>query len=323
MSDNNGAVAEATDKAADELDHSADEKPSEGDQAGKEFEAAKAKEAAGGSSDKIETSKDVAKDALKNIEKKWKLKNKDAEIEVDEKELVRRAQLGMEAEKSISEGRKWKRDAETLIRLIKEDPVAVLSHPHIGHDVKALAEKVLLEQIKLEAMSPDQRAAHEATQKLRALEAEKKEAEEAAASKKREALEQHWAGEYQKQIIGALNKSGLPKTPFTVKRIAGYMHDALARGIKVTADDVVPLVMEDYMNEQKALFGAATEDTIAALLNPDLSEKFRKALLKKLKDGEVETVPADEQPAAGGEKPEKRKMTKEEFWADIDKRVSR
>lgn len=321
MSDNNTAVADAVAKAGEELDHSGDEK-NEGDEAGKSFDDAKA--AAAAADNKGTAGAADAKASAAAVEKKWKLKNKDAEIEVDEKELVRRAQLGIEAEKSISEGRKWKRDAETLIRLIKEDPVSVLSHPHIGHDVRALAEKVLMEQIKIESMTPEQRAAHEAMTKLKELELEKKQREEQETNSKKEALEKHWAGEYQKQIIGALSKSGLPKTPYTVKRIAGYMHDALARGIRVTAEDVVPLVQEDYMNEQRALFGAATEDTIASLLSPEVSEKFRKALLKKLqnRDAADNAEPAEIVEDGGGAPPkEKRKMTKDEFWASIDKRV--
>jgi len=318
MSEIEATAIDTTDTDTAAEDTAADE--------GQDISGVEKAEGAGAAAGKDGKTGDAVKDGIAAVEKKWKLKNKDAEVEVDEKELVRRAQLGMEAERAIHEGRKSKRDAEILIRMIKEDPVAILSHPMIGHDVKALAEKVLLEQIKLEAMSPEQREAFEAKQKLKAYEDEKKQREAAETAKKKAELETHWAGEYQKQIIGALNESGLPRTPYTVKRIAGYMHDALTRGIQITAKDVIPLVREDYMNEQKALFGAANEDTIAALMSDEVAEKFRKALLKKVRpqdsvEGEIVNgeVSRDEQPdqPAGP----KKKLSKEDFWAEIDKRV--
>lgn len=215
--------------------------------------------------------------------RKYQLKVDGEDIEVDEDELKRGYGATKAAQKRMSDAAQMRKQAEELIHLLKTDPRKALSHPSLGHDPNKLAEMWLTEQLELAAMSPQQRELMETKQRLSQYEAERKAQDDERTAAENAKLQAHYENEYSNQIIDALQTGGLPKTEATVKSMAQYMSLALDNGLDVSAKDVVSLVREDYQRSIKELFGAADEDTLAALLGDDLGSKASKAYTNKLK----------------------------------------
>ena len=99
----------------------------------------------------------------------YRVKIDGQEMEVDESELLAGYQRAKAANKRFEEAAKQRKQAEHFLKLLRTDPVKVLQHPEVGHDVRQLAEDYLAEIIKKEKMSPEEREKAELKEKLQAL----------------------------------------------------------------------------------------------------------------------------------------------------------
>lgn len=288
--------------------------PGAGSPAGGAAPAAPAKGAGDGAADPKApvTGQEIAAAA-----RKLKLILDGKEQELPEEEVVKLAQKAKGAEQRFEQAAKIKKHAEQLIDLLKRDPRAVLMHPSLGHDVRKLAEGWLGEILNLEKMTPEQREAHDNKEKIKKFEAEKQDQERTATEKRREQLQEHYRGELEKDIIGALDTAKLPKSPSTIKRMAYYLHEGLVRGIPVKAADVVELVKQDYMNEFKELFGGTDAEIMANIIGDDGMKKIREHDLARLRNPGAPaggTNPPATPPATGANGNGKREpLSKEEF----------
>lgn len=250
--------------------------------------------------------------------KKYKVKVDGEELEVDENELLTGYQTRKAADKKFREASMARKQAEEFVSLLKSDPIKLLSHPSIGHDVRKLAEEYLVSQLQEEALSPEQRELKEAKRKLQEYEEQEKRKTQEADKEKMEKLQAHYAEDYTNKIIGALESSTLPKTPMTIKRMAYYLHRGLEMGVEMDIKDVAGLVKQDYIDEQKNLFGALDEDTLVSLLDKDVLEKIRRAEVKKLKTRQPpkgETFVGD---GSRDSKPSGRTLSKDDWKAKLD-----
>lgn len=212
---------------------------------------------------------------------KFKVDGEESEEEIDlsnEVELTKRFQLAKAAEKRISQAKSEKQKAMEILKAF-EDGTLLKKHPKN----RELAEKFLLEQLENEMLTPEQKEFRELKAYKEARdreEAESKKAEAEAIAKQRETA---IAQQFQKTIIDALDKSGLPKTPDLAKRMAGIMKKNLDLGLNLTADDLVIEVKAEANEMLKALIGSATGEQLIALFGEDVSKKIRAHDVQRLK----------------------------------------
>lgn len=223
-------------------------------------------------------------DAMEQAIKRYKVKVDGEDQEVDEQELIRNYQLRKASDKRFSEGQQMRKQSEEFIRLLKTDPKKVLAHPSIGIDLKNFAEEYLMGELQQEMMSPEEKQLKEYQAKLSKYEEAERTQKEQAEAKQKEEVQTKYAEAYNKQIIDALETSGLPKTEYTVQRMVHYMHKALKNGYELGAGDVTDLVRRDYMEDSKALFSGLDADALESILGTDIAKKLRKADLNKLKN---------------------------------------
>lgn len=219
------------------------------------------------------------------FKEKVKAKIDGQEVEVTVSDLLKSYQKGQSADKKFQEAASVKKQASQLIKLLQTDPLAVLKHPALGHKAEAireLMEKELYEYVKLEAMDPKDRELHELKHKMKVYEDDKRREAEEASENEIKTLAEKYTTDYQKQIVDALEMGGLPKSPYTVKQMAYYMRQALDKGHRLRAVDVVDLVKEDFQKMFGDLYGTADGDKLIALFGDDVAEKINKARLKKL-----------------------------------------
>lgn len=227
--------------------------------------------------------------------RKFKVKVDGQEMEVDENELLTGYQTRKAADKRFQEASELRKQSEEFAKLLKNDPIKLLSDPRLGHNFREMAEKYLYEQLQYESLSPQERELKEAKEKLQAYEKEEKSKKEAAEQAQRDELRSRYAQDYQSKIVAAIQTSGLPASEHTVKKMAFYMHEGLKRGYKLEPSDVIDLVREDYVTEQKQLFGGLDPAQIIEMLGPDLASKIRQHDIAKLSNNNQLRTPENQE----------------------------
>lgn len=210
-----------------------------------------------------------------------RLKVEGQELELPESEVIALAQQGKQAGRKFQEAAQMRREAEALAHLLKSNPKEALSK--FGIDVRKFSEETLVEMLKREQETPEQKTARENEEELKRYRDEEKKRKEEAEQKVKQELEEKHLKNYTELFVKALSESGLPKTTFTVKRMAELQLVNLRKGLNLDASRLAEIVREDYISEQKALFGASDGNTLMELLGPDAVKKLSKAQIAKLK----------------------------------------
>ena len=244
---------------------------------------------------------EAQKKAEQALRKKYNLKvnNKVKELELDlgnDAEVQKYLQKALAADEKFEEAASIKKGFANLIEQIKTNPLAILTHPDIGVDIKALATQVLAQEMEDMEKSPEQKRIEELERKLKEKEELEKQIEEEKKQAELAKLEAEAVEELDVQITEALAKSELPKSPYVVKRIADTMYNAMRMGYTdVTVAQIMPYVEEQITGEIQALFDAAPEQTSQKLLEKFVGkknlDKYRKARVSKPKPVNLGSVP--------------------------------
>lgn len=259
-----------------------------------------------------------------NPEKPYKLKANGKEIELTLEELQTWAQKGMGANQKFQEAARMREQMQKIMQMIKTNPRAILEDPRIGVDIKKLAEDVLWEQVQREKMTPEQRELQETKKKLEEFEKQNKELESRTKTEKFNQEVEHFSKKLGEDIQNVLQTSNVPKTQFTVKRMAFYMQEALKRGVDLSAKDVVGIVHNEYQQNVKQILGAVDGDALVNLIGEDTLKKIRDHELKRLQGGgktptKLEVVgdsSSPRQPSGSSSK----KLSPEEWKKDLEQR---
>lgn len=213
--------------------------------------------------------------------RKMKVKLDGKEVEVPESEVLAGYQQGKVAHQRFQEAAQLRKEAEQILQFAKANPTEFFEKT--GLNAREWAEKYLIQELEREAMSPEQKKARENEEKLRKFEDDGKKAKEKEEQAYREKLTAEHRNRLDLMFTEALHKSGLPKTPYTVKRMAELQLINIKNKYELGADQLAKLVREDYASEQKSLLGAFDGDQLMEFLGPDLVKKLSKAQIAKLK----------------------------------------
>lgn len=235
--------------------------------------------------------------------KKYKVKIDGQESEVEENELIAGYQTRKASAKHMEEAAALRKQSEQFIAMLKKDPLKILSHPALGHDLRKLAEEYLGGVLEDELLDPTAKELKQLKQKMSEAEEKTKAEKEEAEAQINAELKGRFTEHYNTSILKVLETSGLPKTSDTVKRMAYYLHQGLLHKMDLKPEDVVDLVKEDYLTTIKELFGAADAEKLTELLGDDVIKKVRKADIEKMKKNPMNEVRTPEkQGAPRGEK---------------------
>lgn len=250
--------------------------------------------------------------------KKYKVKVDGQEIEIDEGELLKGYQKAKSANKRFEEAAKLKKQSDQILEALKTSPAQVLEH--LGLNFREVAEKYLIEKLEEESLPPEQKELRDAKKKLEEYEAREKEIQKQREQEEYAKMKSSYETEIETQIIDSLNQSGLPKTPYTVKRMAQYLARALDRGVDIRPKDVVELVRKDYYEDLTSYLGGHDGENLLKTLPKEVIDKIRKADLARVKAKSAPSpAKVDEvaKPQESKESKPKKKMTMAELreWA--------
>lgn len=239
-------------------------------------------------------------------ERKYKLKVNGAEREYSEQEVLRRAQHFESAEQKYQEAAQTRKQVEAFVEALRTDPMKVLANPDLGINFRELAETYLAKEFQKEMMSPEQIELEE----LRAFKAEqervRQEAEQHSAVTAQQAefqrIQKHYTEDYDRKIREGLDKSGLPRNPQTLKRVAELMYNAVKKGYDLDVNTAVDMVRESYQSDVSQLFGGLDGEKLLGVLGEDIAKKIRMYDLQRLK-AKMQPPPAPEPTPTGSAQP--------------------
>jgi hypothetical protein len=224
-----------------------------------------------------------AKETEKRLKKlKLKVDGKEIEEEIDlddDERLIRELQMSKMGQKRAQDHANLEKQVKAFFQDFEKDPFAAMKN--LGMSPDQVIDKYINEQLENAKKSPEQLEAEKAKAELQALKAEREKEREDNKAKELARLQEQAFQQYDMQMEQSLSKSDLPKTPYTVKKIADYMLVALQAGKDVTPDDVIPLVREEMHNDIKEMFASLPEDIVEGLLGEQVLTKLRKRRVAK------------------------------------------
>ena len=221
--------------------------------------------------------------ALYKQKVKLKVDGKDMEVPVEQ--LVKDYNLKQASMKRFEEAAQVRKQAEQLIEQLFTDPESFLDHPKLrekGLSKRQIAEQILKREIEREMMSPEQLRQQEVETELEQLRREKAEREQAKKREEYERTKQAAEHKYSTKFQEALEAAKLPKTPFTVKRLAEYQRQALRAGYDLSAAELGELVADEVRGELSEVTSHLDAETLINIFGEDIAKKIREYDLTKV-----------------------------------------
>lgn len=270
-------------------------------------------------------------DAPPPAQVKRKIKVFGEERELSQDEIDQYASAGFAAGKKFEEAAKLRKDADALVSKFKSNPKGALRElmkesPELQKMVRSQVEELLYEELEAEKLSPEQRRIKELEAKLQAEEDAKRAAKESEEAKAFEALQKQAHEDISNTIVTTLNKTGLPKTPYTVKRMAEYLKALTDNGVdfkSIDLDGVGRHVRDQYLRDFQEFTAQMKEaDQILNFFPKEMLDRIRKADLARLKGRQKPAEPI-KQPEKTRETTKKRFLTEKELMRDISDKIKK
>lgn len=195
--------------------------------------------------------------------------------------LTKQLQLSKAAQRAMQEKSSFEQQVKQFFQGFKSDTKSALKQ--MGIDPKEFAAAVIEEEIKNSQLTPEQRELEELKAEKRRLEEERKKEREEFEQKELERLRQVEYERIDNQITEALDSSDLPKTPYTVRKLAEYMLYGSQNGIELSAKDVLPIVREELLGDLKTIIESLGDDAAEEFIGKEVLNRFRKKNLAKAK----------------------------------------
>lgn len=243
------------------------------------------------------------------------------EVDLNNKEdLTKRLRLSAAATKRMAEAKEAQGKARQILDAFEKNPEDMLRR--LGPKGRELAEKFLINSMQEDMLDPKEK-------ELRTIKAEndayKKEKEVAAKQKEQSQQSQQEAKiaeSFQKTIIEAAEKSGLPKSPALIRRMAKILHTNVDLGLDLDAHDLAQEVKKDLISEIKAIIGDSDGSHLVELFGPDVAKKIRKFDLARLQESQSKlSNPRAAAPATAPKAQPNSYLTPEQWKEETARRV--
>jgi len=261
--------------------------------------------------------------------RKWKLKVNGAEEEVDEPELIKRAQMSSAANQRFQKAAEIEKHYQGMVEEFKTNPWKLFDA--LGLDADSAAEKRLIEKLRYETATPEQKRlwdleTENMTLKEKAELADKMqaEAEKAAAEKVYNDVKSKAAETIDTGIAEAIRQAGFHKpTPALVRRVAQKMlayHEA-SGGELLEASKATREVLNDLRVEALDVFDGLPETDYETVLPKSFIDKIRKFTVSQVQSqpGVPRVKDRSTEPTRSADGPKKKTST-DHFFALLDKK---
>lgn len=258
--------------------------------------------------------------------RRLKLRLDGQDVELDESEVVANYRKGREASQLLSKVERRRQEAlaaqakaDGLLGRIKSDPRGVLRE--LGVDIRGLSEATILEEIQLEKMTPAERRAYDAEQKLKAYEEDKRRAEEEQQKTVRAQEVERHKDEFSNLFLGTMEALGLPKASgrFVAHRMAHLYAQNEAAGLESTPEEMAAHVMAGLQKEHTGVLSGYKGKALLEYLGPSVVREVLSAHLAGIREkrGQPTAAPVAKPAAMPTESLDPRKGR----WAEIERLI--
>jgi hypothetical protein len=252
--------------------------------------------------------------------RKFKVKVKGQEVEVDENELKRGYSHQQAANKEMQEAKQMKAEVRSLIESLKDENKLMEAVRQLGHDPRGLSEKYLASIIEDELLDPKEREFRQTKQKLQQYEEGERRQKEAEQQRIHKEMERKFSQDYTKQFTDVLDKSDLPVTKETIGKMAFYIKKAAEIDkYAMSAEEAAMLVKEDFQKTYRSVVASADGEKLLKLLGEDVAAKIRKYDTSKVKDP-AQFLKTPENQQLHDRKPRSNKPLTQKEWRDFNRR---
>jgi len=263
--------------------------------------------------------------ARKFGKKKYNLKvdGKEEAFELDldnEQELIKHLQMSKVSQKRMQEKAEYEKNVRNFFEALKADPLRVLSDPNLlgNEKLKQMANLLVNQEVEELTKSPEQKQREALQKELETMkkqaELEKKQRDEADMKR----MTDQARVTFDKDISDAIETSGLPKTAYTVQKLAEVMMLAWKNGKKISAADAVPVMKKQTLGDFRDVLGALGDDALEEWMGQDNIKRIRKRTLARLKS---QVASPNEVKPTGNTKTDKKqdKMSAKAFFKMLGK----
>lgn len=268
---------------------------------------------------------DAATKATQEQIRKYKIKANGQDVELDEAEMLKKAELGYGAYTKFEEAAKLRKDVQTFVKALRSDDPQTRAQAleAAGFNVQEYVDQHI-EQLRAEAqLTPDQR-------ERKRIEGQLQQREEQIAKREAHYRETHIAQQtkvvqqqYQEMFGKALGEAGVPDTGMQMVRIAKTVQTLQKAGYDIspaTVAHAAGIVAQEYRSEAESYVSGLEVPRLLELLGRDKVSAIRKHFVDQARSAEAAKVAPAPTPRSDDRKPDAPRVTTEELLRKAQER---
>jgi hypothetical protein len=238
-------------------------------------------------------------------------------LRVSLEDLKREYTLKQASFSRFEEAANMRKQADEVLGRLKDPNKALelLTDPKYGlseDQVRSAFEKWYTDRVITRAeMTPEQRELSDAKARLKAYEEQEAKKAQDAQSEQEKQKDSQLVQQLQTEILQTLEESKLPKTKFTMNRIAYWTRVNEAKGLNAPRELIIGQVKKEMREVVSTLLESSDGDMLFDVLGPNTVKKVRSHDLARIRA--QRTAPKVETP-----KPESSKSGEPEFLTEMD-----
>lgn len=229
----------------------------------------------------FDTLSDETRAKLKNWKTKLKINGQERQMSV--LDAMRYGQKEWAADERMQKSSQIEKQHNALIQQLRANPLGLLEQ--LGVPVDELSKQRIAERIQFESMSPEQQEAFRARHEAETYKQQLLQQEQERVAQQTEQAKDMARGKWEKNMLEALQKSGLPNDPLVMKLTAQFVLANRQKGFNdFTAEDAIPMVRDFCAQMARYYFNALPPADLFKELGNDFDTRIRKHLLEQVQN---------------------------------------
>tara|TARA_Y100001956_G_scaffold74648_1_gene81917 strand:+ start:1244 stop:2191 length:948 start_codon:yes stop_codon:yes gene_type:complete len=173
-------------------------------------------------------------------------------------------------------------NVQALINKLKTDPMSIVGHQSLGHNVNQLVENAYNQQLEYEELDPMERENIEIKKQLELFQKEK----QRQAQEKEHAERVAGSDRYKTSISQKLGESGITPTDNNLRIAAQHLRNSCDKNgnVTITWREMADKTKETLRNEARETYGNYSPEELADLFGEEMISKVRKHDVQKVKN---------------------------------------
>ena len=173
-------------------------------------------------------------------------------------------------------------NVQALVEKLKTDPMSIVGHKSLGHNVNELIENAYNQQLEYEELDPLERENIEIRKQLEQIQKEK----QRKAQEEEHAQRVAGSDRYKTGIIEKLNEAGITPTDNNLRIATQHLRNSCDNNgnVTITWRQMADQTKETLRNEARQTYGNYTPEQLAELFGEDVINNIRKQSVQQVKN---------------------------------------